>query len=60
MEKIKLEQQRLASLPPTKQLTDAEMEELVFSIEGDKPEKSMRTDKPVNSSNKKKKKKGKK
>lgn len=60
MEKIKLEQQKMAALPPTKQLTDKEMEELVFSIEGDKPEKSMRNDKPSNNSNKKKKKKGKK
>lgn len=61
MEKIKLEKEKLAALPPTKQLTDEEMEELVFSIEGDKPEKSMKSDKPVNSSNKnKKKKKGKK
>ena len=61
MEKIKLEQQKMAALPPppTKQLTDQEMEELVFSIEGDKPEKSMRNDKPTNNSNKKKKKKGK-
>jgi len=33
---------------------------LIFSIEGDKPEKSMRNDNPINSSNKKKKKKGKK
>lgn len=61
MEKIKLEKAKMAALPPTKQLTDEEMEELVFSIEGDKPEKSMKSDKPVNSSNKnKKKKKGKK
>ena len=60
MEKIKLEQQKMAALPPTKQLTDQEMEELVFSIEGDKPEKSMRNDKPTNNSNKKKKKKGRK
>ncbi len=36
------EQQRLASLPPVKPLTDAELEELVFSIEGEKPEKSSR------------------
>ena len=61
MEKIRLEQQKLANMPPTQQLTDAEMEELIFSIEGDKPEKSMRIDKSVNTStNKKKKKKGKK
>ena len=60
MEKITLEKKRLAELPPTKQMTDAEMEELIFSIEGDKPEKSMRNDNPINSSNKKKKKKGKK
>lgn len=61
MEKIRLEQQKLANMPPTQQLTDAEMEELIFSIEGDKPEKTMRIDKTVNTStNKKKKKKGKK
>ena len=60
LDKIKLEQQKMAALPPMKQLTDQEMEELVYSIEGDKPEKSMRNDKPTNNSNKKKKKKGKK
>ena len=54
------EQARLANLPPVKPLTEDELEQLVFSIEGEKPEKSMRTDIPVKSSNKKKKKKGKK
>ena len=49
---FKLEQERLQSLPPTSQLTDHELEELVFSIEGEKPEKSLRSD----NSNKKKKK----
>jgi NADP-dependent 3-hydroxy acid dehydrogenase YdfG len=57
LEQIKKQQQMMAELPPTKQLTEAELEELVFSIEGDKPEKSMRND---NTANKKKKKKGKK
>jgi len=55
------EKERLANLPPTKPMTDAELEELVFSIEGDKPEKTCRT-KNTNSvvgtsENKKKKKK---
>ena len=57
------EKERLANLPPTKPMTDAELEELVFSIEGDKPEKTSRN-KNVNSvvessenKNKKKKKK---
>jgi hypothetical protein len=54
------EQERMANLPPVKPLTEDELEQLVFSIEGEKPEKSMRTDIPVKSSNKKKKKKGKK
>lgn len=50
--------ERLALLPPSKPMTDEELEQIVFSIEGDKPEKSMR---PNNSANKdkKKKKKGK-
>ena len=51
-QEYKLEQERLQSLPPTSQLTEHELEELVFSIEGEKPEKSMRPD----NSNKKKKK----
>lgn len=51
-QEYKLEQERLQNLPPTSQLTDHELEELVFSIEGEKPEKSMRPD----NSNKKKKK----
>ena len=59
LEQIKKQQQMMAELPPTKQLTEAELEELVFSIEGDKPEKSMRNDNTANK-NKKKKKKGKK
>ena len=41
-EEMEKEQQRLASLPPVKPMTDAELEELVFSIEGEKPEKSSR------------------
>ena len=44
------------SLPPTVPMTNEEIEQLVFSIEGDKPEKTQRSDVP----NKKKKKKGKK
>jgi len=35
--------ERLAILPPTKQLTNEELEQLVYSIEGDKPEKTMRS-----------------
>jgi len=54
------EQARVANLPPVKPLTEDELEQMIFSIEGEKPEKSMRTDIPVKSSNKKKKKKGKK
>jgi hypothetical protein len=46
----------LKSLPPATQMTNEEIEQLVFSIEGDKPEKSQRSDNP----NKKKKKKNKK
>lgn len=61
--KLAIEHQRqyMESLPEVQPLTEAELEQLVFSIEGDKPEKTMRnenvskTDKP-----KKKKKKGKK
>ena len=54
------EQERIANLPPVKPLTEDELEQLVFSIEGEKPEKSMRNNNPGKSSNKKKKKKGKK
>lgn len=43
------------SLPPAVPMTNEEIEQLVFSIEGDKPEKTQRSDIP-----KKKKKKGKK
>ena len=50
------EKELLAQMPPIKPLTEAELEELVFSIEGDKPEKTMRTE-GENKSNKKKKKK---
>ena len=59
--KMEMEKQneRLAILPPTKQLTDEELEQLVYSIEGDKPEKTMRSNNSSNS-DKKKKKKGKK
>ena len=59
--KMEMEKQneRLAILPPTKQLTDEELEQLVYSIEGDKPEKTMRSNNSANS-DKKKKKKGKK
>lgn len=48
-----MEAERLAKLPPQKELTEAELEQLVFSIEGEKPEKTMRT---TNKKNKKKKK----
>ena len=44
------------SLPPTVPMSNEEIEQLVFSIEGNKPEKTQRSDVP----NKKKKKKGKK
>ena len=55
---IQQEKERLQSLPPTVPLTEKELEELVFSIEGEKAEKSVRptTDLKKN----KKKKKGKK
>jgi len=52
----KREKELLAQMPDTKPLTEAELEELVFSIEGDKPEKTMRNV-GENKSNKKKKKK---
>ena len=48
-----MEAERLAKLPPQKELTEAELEQLVFSIQGEKPEKTMRT---TNKKNKKKKK----
>jgi len=46
----------LKNLPPTVPMTNEEIDQLVFSIEGEKPEKSERNNNP----NKKKKKKGKK
>ena len=49
---------RLQNLPEVKPLSNEELEELVFSIEGDKPEKTMIGGN--NQTNKKKKKKGKK
>ena len=52
------EQLRLQGLPDVKPLTSEELEQLIYSIEGDKPEKTMRTSN--NQPNKKKKKKGKK
>jgi len=67
---MKTEAERLSVLPDMKPLTDNELEELVFSIEGEKPEKSMRTSKVSSgdsstnnvgdNKNKKNKKKGKK
>jgi len=48
--------ERMANLPPSKPLTEEELEQLVFSIEGDKPEKTMRNDKSGNNDKKKKKK----
>ena len=48
-----------SNIPDRPPMTDAEIEELVFSIEGDKPEKTQRTQ-GNNNNNKKKKKKGKK
>jgi hypothetical protein len=56
--KIETEKQsgRMANLPPSKPLTEEELEQLVFSIEGDKPEKTMRNDKSGNNDKKKKKK----
>lgn len=52
-------QEYLKSLPPAPPMTDAQIEELVFSIEGEKAEKSERNGNN-NNNNKKKKKKGKK
>ena len=59
--KLELEKQneRLAILPPQKPMTEEELEQLVFSIEGDKPEKTMRATHSSNT-DKKNKKKGKK
>jgi hypothetical protein len=48
------EEKKRQAMPQPKPLTEAELEELVFSIEGDKPEKSVRPNK--NNKNKKKKK----
>jgi hypothetical protein len=59
-EQKKREKELFAQMPTTKPLTEAELEQLVFSIEGEKPEKSMRGAGGENKSNKKKKKKGKK
>jgi len=54
-------QEYLKSLPPAPPMTDAQIEELVFSIEGEKAEKSERNgNNNNNNNNKKKKKKGKK
>lgn len=53
-------QEYLNSLPPAPPMTDAQIEELVFSIEGEKAEKSERNGNNNNNNNKKKKKKGKK
>lgn len=50
------ESERMANLPPSKPLTEEELEQLVFSIEGDKPEKTLRSDKSGNNDKKKKKK----
>jgi hypothetical protein len=55
---MEAERIRVANLPEVKQLTEQELEELIFSIDGDKPEKTMRTSN--NNGQKKKKKKGKK
>ena len=52
------EQLRLQNLPDTKPLTSEELEQLVYSIEGEKPEKTMRN--PNTKPKKKKKGKGKK
>jgi len=52
-------QEYLNSLPKPPPMTDAQIEELVFSIEGEKAEKSERNGNN-NNNNKKKKKKGKK
>ena len=49
-----------SNIPDRPPMTDAEIEELVFSIDGDKPEKTQRNQGNNNNNNKKKKKKGKK
>ena len=54
---IAQERERIENLPHVKPLTEAELEELVYSIEGDKPEKSLRSDNSGKSNNKNKKKK---
>ena len=59
-EKERKEKEEMEQLPPRPPMTDAEIEELVFSIEGDKPEKSSRNQNNNNNNKKKKKKKGKK
>lgn len=48
---------RIANLPPNIPMTDAQIEELIFSIEGDKPEKTMRCENNTSTDKKKKKKK---
>ena len=50
-----VESQRLSNLSPAKEMSNSELEELIFSIEGDKPEKTLR-----NTNNQPKKKKNKK
>ena len=57
---MQLEKERLQSLPPTVPLTEKELEELVFSIEGETAEKSIRPTTDLNKNKNKKKKKGKK
>lgn len=52
-----IENERVKNLPPTKPLTEAELEELVFSIEGEKADKSIRTTGNPNKHKKKKTKK---
>ncbi len=55
---MEAERIRVANIPEVKQFTEQELEELIFSIDGDKPEKTMRNSN--NNGQKKKKKKGKK
>ena len=57
---IQAENERLQALPPTIQLTEKELEDLVFSIEGEKAEKSVRPTTEMKKNKNKKKKKGKK
>jgi hypothetical protein len=52
---IQQEKERLQSLPPAVPLTDKELEELVFSIEGEKAEKSVRPTADLKKNKKKKK-----